>query len=93
MINSKGPIIRVYKHPWLLVRLAKILPPLFHNLPLDTNKCSRYNKYIATNRVVRSVKGMDVLDYKRKIIEMLDNADDRRLRLIYIYIKAILGLN
>nr|DAH65025.1 MAG TPA: putative DNA-binding domain protein [Caudoviricetes sp.] len=36
---------------------------------------------------------MDVLDYKRKIIEMLDNADDRRLRLIYIYIKAILGLN
>lgn len=39
-VNSKGPIIRVYKHPWLLVRLAKTLPPLFHNLPLDTNKCS-----------------------------------------------------
>ena len=92
-VNSKGPIIRVYKHPWLLVRLAKTLPPLFHNLPLDTNKCSWYNYHIATNRVVRSVKGMDVLDYKRKIMEMLDNADDRRLRLIYIYIKAILGLN
>jgi hypothetical protein len=35
---------------------------------------------------------MDVLDYKRKIIEMLDMLDDRRLRLIYVHIKAILGL-
>lgn len=34
-----------------------------------------------------------MMDYKRKIIEMLDKADERRLRLIYVYIKAILGLN
>ena len=33
-----------------------------------------------------------MMEYKRKIIEMLDNADERRLRLIYLYIKAILGL-
>lgn len=44
-------------------------------------------------RVVWFTKGMDVLDYKRKIMEMLDHADDRRLRLIYIYVRAILGLN
>lgn len=43
-------------------------------------------------RVVWFTKGMDVLDYKRKIIEMLDMLDDRRLRLIYVHIKAILGL-
>ena len=33
------------------------------------------------------------MDYKELIIELLDGADDRRLRLIYCYIKAILGLS
>ena len=33
------------------------------------------------------------MDYKRKIIEMLEKSDERRLRLIYVYIKALLGLN
>ncbi len=33
------------------------------------------------------------MDYKRKIIEMLEKADERRLRLIYVYVKALLGLN
>ncbi len=32
------------------------------------------------------------MDYKTLIIEMLDKADNRRLHLIYCYIKAILGL-
>lgn len=32
------------------------------------------------------------MDYKKLIMEMLDRADDRRLYLIYCYIKAILGL-
>jgi hypothetical protein len=32
------------------------------------------------------------MDYKKMIIELLDRADDRRLKLIYCYIKAILGL-
>lgn len=32
------------------------------------------------------------MDYKKLIIELLDRADDRRLKLIYCYIKAILGL-
>ena len=31
-------------------------------------------------------------DYKKLIIEMLDHDDDRRLFLIYTYVKAILGL-
>lgn len=31
--------------------------------------------------------------YKTIIIEMLDRADDRRLRLICCYVKAILGLS
>ena len=31
-------------------------------------------------------------DFKKLIIEMLDHADDRRLFLIYTYVKAILGL-
>lgn len=32
------------------------------------------------------------MDYKKLIIEMLDRADERRLRLIYIHIRALLGL-
>ena len=31
------------------------------------------------------------MEYK-KIIEMLSKANDRQLRLIYVYIKALLGL-
>lgn len=50
-----------------------------------------YNITIATlERVV--LLEMKRMDYKKIIIEMLDGADDRRLRLIYVYIKAILGL-
>ena len=44
-------------------------------------------------RFISMLAALDVLDYKRKIMEMLDHADDRRLRLIYIYVRAILGLN
>ena len=32
------------------------------------------------------------MDYKTLIIEMLDKADDKKLKLIYCYIKALLGL-
>ncbi len=32
------------------------------------------------------------MDYKKLIIEMLDNASERHLRLVYVYIKALLGL-
>ncbi len=32
------------------------------------------------------------MDYKKLIIEMLDIADERCLKLIYIHIKALLGL-
>lgn len=32
------------------------------------------------------------MDYKKLIIEMLDRADERKLRLIYIHIRALLGL-
>lgn len=32
------------------------------------------------------------MDYKKLIIELLDRVDNRRLKLIYCYIKAILGL-
>lgn len=32
------------------------------------------------------------MDYKQKIIEMLDRADERCLRLIFYHIKALLGL-
>ncbi len=33
------------------------------------------------------------MDYKKLIIELLDKTDDRRLRLILCYIKALLGLH
>ena len=32
------------------------------------------------------------MDYRQKIIEMLDRADERCLRLIFYHIKALLGL-
>lgn len=51
---------------------------------LKSNECS----YII--RLDRRVHIMD--DYKKLIIEMLDHADDRRLILIFTYVKAILGL-
>ena len=31
------------------------------------------------------------MDYKKLIIELLEKADDRKLKLIYCYIKALLG--
>lgn len=34
----------------------------------------------------------DCTDYKTQIIKMLEEADDRKLRLIYCYIRALLGL-
>lgn len=33
------------------------------------------------------------MDYKKLIIELLNRADDRRLQIIYAYVKAILGLS
>ena len=51
---------------------------------LKSNKCS---SIIIPDRRVHI---MD--DYKKLIIEMLDHADDRRLFLIFTYVKAILGL-
>lgn len=33
------------------------------------------------------------MDYKKQIIEMLKGADNRQLRLIYVYIRALLGLS
>ena len=33
------------------------------------------------------------MDYKKLIIELLDKADERVLKLLYCYIKAILGLD
>lgn len=32
------------------------------------------------------------MDYKMLIYEMLDKANDRHLRLIYYYVRALLGL-
>lgn len=50
------------------------------------------NVIVAT--LVRAVAlELNHMDYKKLIIEMLDKADDRRLRLIYVYVKAILGLS
>lgn len=50
-----------------------------------------YNTLIATFPGVWSDEvGMD---YKKRIMEMLEMLDERKLRLIFIHIKAILGLN
>lgn len=35
---------------------------------------------------------MNHMDYKKLIIELLDMADDRSLKLVYYYVKALLGL-
>ena len=32
------------------------------------------------------------MDYMKLIVELLDKADNRALKLIYCYVKAILGL-
>lgn len=32
------------------------------------------------------------MNYKQLIIKLLDRLDERRLRLVYIHIKALLGL-
>lgn len=32
------------------------------------------------------------MNYKKMIIEMIEKADERKLRLIYVYIKALLRL-
>ena len=33
------------------------------------------------------------MNYKLHIIEMMETCDDRKIKLIYIYVKAILGLS
>lgn len=33
-----------------------------------------------------------VVDYKKIIIELLDKANDRQMKIIYAYVKALLGL-
>ena len=58
---------------------------MFEKKILKSNKCSGI---IIPDRRVHI---MD--DYKKLIIEMLDHADDRRLILIFTYVKAILGLS
>lgn len=37
--------------------------------------------------------GDESMDYKKLIVELLDRADERRLRLIYRYVRAVLGLD
>ena len=37
-------------------------------------------------------KEINHMDYKKLIIELLDMADDRSLKLVYYYVKALLGL-
>lgn len=39
------------------------------------------------------VPDREVLRMYRIIIEMLGNADERQLRLIYVYIRALMGLH
>ena len=58
---------------------------MFERKILKSNKCS---SIIIPDRRVHI---MD--DYKKLIIKMLDHADDRKLLLIYQYVKAILGLS
>lgn len=33
------------------------------------------------------------MEYKELIIELIERADERRLKIIYAYIKAIMGLS
>jgi hypothetical protein len=35
---------------------------------------------------------MKNMDYRKLIIELLDMADERKLKLIYCYVRALLGL-
>lgn len=42
--------------------------------------------------VCASYGEMNYMDYKKLIIELLDMADDRSLKLVYYYVKALLGL-
>nr|DAO37405.1 MAG TPA: hypothetical protein [Caudoviricetes sp.] len=65
-------------------RITDIRNNVFGKKMLKSNECS---SIIIPDRRVHI---MD--DYKKLIIEMLDHADDRRLFLIYTYVKAILGL-
>lgn len=65
--------------------------------PLKTLLKTRYLSaiiYISNNRtnVLVFKREVNAMNCKKIIIEMLDKADDRRLHLIYCYIKAILGL-
>ena len=51
-----------------------------------------YNEAIATLERAFTLE-MKHMDYKQQILVMLDRADDRRLKLIFCYVKAILGLD
>lgn len=44
------------------------------------------------NRKKYIVKGVWKMDYKEKIIQVLEKADERRLKLIYYYVISLFGL-
>ena len=58
---------------------------MFEKKILKSNECS---DIIIPDRRLHIME-----DYKKLIIKMLDHADDRKLLLIYQYVKAILGLS
>lgn len=57
---------------------------------IDNRTYVCYCNYIAT--LVRVVTGDEPMDYKALIIELLDKAEERHLKIIFCYIKALLGL-
>lgn len=60
-------------------------------LYIDIRTYIRYNHYVDTIERM-FCKEMKHMDYMKLIVELLDKADNRALKLIYCYVKAILGL-
>lgn len=53
----------------------------------------KFNKRRKLDRFLASLPNRrGCMDYRKEIIKMLDMADERCLRLIYVHIKALLGL-
>lgn len=59
--------------------------------PIAKSEQMFYNTNIAKSERMFAM-GDRYMDYKKQIIELLDKTDDRKLRLILCYIKALLGL-
>ena len=55
-----------------------------------TSVCYYYYNAILVSFV--RIGGTEVMDYKKLIIEMLDKVSEQKLKIIYHYIKAFLGL-